>query len=68
MQVLNYRLYFFGQGHITHYVHIQSASDEEAIEAAEKQGAGAVTELWRGARLVRRFEGAPTPRTSTPVK
>lgn len=66
--MLNYRLYFFGHGHITHYVHIQSDSDEEAIEAAEKQGAGGVTELWRGARLVKRFEGAPDSRAPADSK
>ena len=56
--MLNYRLYFFRGNHITHYVLLECASDEEAIKAARRHGESVIMELWQGARLVKRFEGA----------
>ena len=55
----DYRLYFLAGGHIVAVDEFESATDEDAVTAAQAKADGRDMELWRGATLVRKLPAAP---------
>ena len=51
---MDYRLYFFKDGHIVKAVDIQASNDTEAVSLAEPQREGRA-ELWQRGRVVKAF-------------